>query len=266
MKNVVSLSTATSKNIESNIEQVFTLCVDLIKNNNILDNKVIIDYLGRFPEILSLRGLDRYYGKTLLMLAILHNNNLEIIKAILEKTPKLELNEIINFSEYINGYTALHIAMLSKNDAIATVSLLIEYGADVNKIDKKQQTPLFMASYYGMFNIVKTLIKCEASLNIKDNLNQTPLFLAVHTEDIKLVELLIKCGSSPYITKDSVNETAFDFAIKKGSMVLLLKALWNKKETQSLYKYICNDDINKIKECLSKIKYSKNELRIMILY
>ncbi|MFP4497477.1 MAG: ankyrin repeat domain-containing protein [Vulcanimicrobiota bacterium] len=89
------------------------------------------------------------------------------------------------------------------------IEFLIENGADINCVDKKQTTPLFVASYFGSEKIVKLLLEKGADVNAKDIKGSTPLHKAMNSADHRIVKLLINKGAEKKAT-DKEGKTPLD--------------------------------------------------------
>ena len=68
--------------------------------------------------------------------------------------------------------------------------LLIEHGADVKAQDETQSTPLHMASYSGIPDLVQLLIEHGADSNGQDRSQRTPLHLASSRVSAKITSLV----------------------------------------------------------------------------
>ncbi|AYP74070.1 ankyrin repeat protein [Fowlpox virus] len=76
------------------------------------------------------------------------------------------------------------------------VRLLLEYGADVNKIDKNtESTPLHFVADYKNTSIMEFLILYGANVNVPDKCNNYPLHKAICKSNIKGVEILLNNGA-----------------------------------------------------------------------
>lgn len=79
------------------------------------------------------------------------------------------------------GRTPLHlvanIRYYFEHDLIYVAKLLLENGADVNAKDKNNVTPLCLASYNGRLAIARVLLAYGAASNSKDNMGKSPLHL-----------------------------------------------------------------------------------------
>lgn len=94
----------------------------------------------------------------------------------------------------------------TQQEAIATIELLVQGGADVNARDQRGQTALHGAALWGWNDVVKTLVAHRADLTAKDARGMTPLDSAmgragghgrgntrieVHQTTAKLIEELL---------------------------------------------------------------------------
>jgi len=68
------------------------------------------------------------------------------------------------------------------NDLAKVKKCIEQHTTDVNTKDKYGWTPLYTASYYGRFEIVKYLVEHGADINAKDNDGETPLAKRRHDD------------------------------------------------------------------------------------
>ncbi|SVC81365.1 uncharacterized protein METZ01_LOCUS334219, partial [marine metagenome] len=112
----------------------------------------------------------------------------------------------------------LHKAAILGN--IETVKQHLADGADVNAMDKGDQTPLHRAAIYGHKEIAELLIANGADVNAKNEDGYTPLLSAVgllanHARSLGIVELLIAKGADLSV-KTKHGETALVLATFTG--------------------------------------------------
>lgn len=108
----------------------------------------------------------------------------------------------------------LHIAVGDSSSTFKTVKLLLDYGAQVNTLDKNKLTPLHIAVRHNI-DTIKLLLDNGAYLNAKDKDGNTPLHHAVfHMQqgsDVKdNIKLLLDRGANTKI-KNNTNNTAYDY-------------------------------------------------------
>ncbi len=95
-----------------------------------------------------------------------------------------------------DGLTALHVAC--KIGGLDLVCKLLEFGAKTNNNSYKGMTPFFLACELGHVAIVETLIGLmdSKSIDIFANDQTSPLFMACKNGHLKVVEALLHCGAN----------------------------------------------------------------------
>ncbi|KAI9697118.1 MAG: hypothetical protein M1820_007933 [Bogoriella megaspora] len=86
------------------------------------------------------------------------------------------------------GGTALRAAVLRQH--IPVMKILLEAGADQNKSDFTDVTPLHTAATYGNVEVVKMLLKFGAKVDARDCTGQTPLDWAEKARQSEVLRLL----------------------------------------------------------------------------
>ena len=84
-----------------------------------------------------------------------------------------------------------------KNGDYETAKLLLKNGANINKADKYQRTPLYVACRYGYLEVVKLLIQKGAYINGADGDQdqETPLHASSKYGHLEVIKLLLKNGA-----------------------------------------------------------------------
>ncbi|XP_004593412.2 ankyrin repeat and EF-hand domain-containing protein 1 [Ochotona princeps] len=98
-------------------------------------------------------------------------------KAQIEKLIKFGYPELVNFTEPVNGVSALHLASVS-ND-IDMVSFLLELGAHPDVQDRMGCTPTMRAAELGHELSMEILAKAKADMTIVDNEGKGVLFYCI---------------------------------------------------------------------------------------
>ncbi len=132
----------------------------------------------------------------LLTVNIYSNINDDFILALNEKK-YVKVRELLNDGADINKKNNDEISPLTAmviDGNQDMVQLLLTYGANVSMIDNEGFTALHHAVELERFAIAEILISGGAETNSISNNNETPVFLALENKDIKMVELLIKKG------------------------------------------------------------------------
>lgn len=109
-----------------------------------------------------------------------------------EKTVQLVNGANINLLEKKQP-SPLYLACQKGYDSV--VKVLIEKGADVNFCDSLGYSLLGVASYYGHKSIVEHLIENGAKVNLSEKNVSSPLYLACQNGHDNIVELLVKKGA-----------------------------------------------------------------------
>lgn len=100
----------------------------------------------------------------------------------------------------IQGYVALHYAIINKN--IRIINMLLKYNAKINMQNNQGYSPLHLAVIYKNYDICKIITEYrndndKLNINIKCNTGETALHLAVNFELCDIVLLLLKSGINP---------------------------------------------------------------------
>jgi ankyrin repeat protein len=127
-------------------------------------------------------------GRTALYDAV-EDNEIEMVKFLLDN--EVSPNRGV-YSDESKDLTPLHCAI--DGEYIDIVSLLIKAGADVNKWDRDEESPLCHALKKKNKKIISLLIKAGA--NVKESYSGMPfLCMAINRKDIDIVALLLKAGA-----------------------------------------------------------------------
>ncbi|KAM9249264.1 ankyrin repeat and EF-hand domain-containing protein 1 [Dugong dugon] len=98
-------------------------------------------------------------------------------KKQIEKLTKLGYPELINFTEPVNGHSALHLASVS-ND-VDMVSFLLDLGAHPDVQDRMGCTPTMRAAELGHELSMEKLAKAKADMTIVDHEGRGVLFYCI---------------------------------------------------------------------------------------
>ena len=163
-----------------------SLIKSLIKNNDVELLKIIFNSINFFDNDFIKIILLYYKNKT----PIAKSDFIQQIKKY-----KVMINEdaFKNFYNYDCG-VFLFCACKNKNEYFA--KFLIKNGANVNKENKFEETPLFYACDGGNEKIVKYLIEYGVDIDKINNNEETPLFYACRNGNIILIKYLIEYGAN----------------------------------------------------------------------
>ncbi|NXF29792.1 ANKE1 protein, partial [Nyctibius bracteatus] len=98
-------------------------------------------------------------------------------KKEIEKLLQNGFPNLINFTEPIEGYSALHLACV-KNDT-DLCSFLLEQGAHPDVQDKMGRTPAMKAAELGLELVLELLAKAKADMTVVDNKGKGVLFYCI---------------------------------------------------------------------------------------
>ncbi|CAF4970877.1 unnamed protein product, partial [Rotaria sp. Silwood1] len=115
--------------------------------------------------------------------------------------------------------TLLHRAIDENNESVAC--FLIRSGCDINSprqpgvndetpdICKTLESPLHLASQWGLERVVSTLIEYHADINKKDAEANTPLHVAIINQHTAIINLLLGAPSLDLTIRNKQNQTPF---------------------------------------------------------
>jgi ankyrin repeat protein len=112
---------------------------------------------------------------------------------------------------------------------IEIVKLLLGGGADINKADNDDRTPLWKAARKGHFEIVKLLLDSGVDPNKASKYGVIPLNCAAYNGDIEIAKLLLDSGADIH-KADADGNTPLYIASNNGHVEivkLLLDATYN---------------------------------------
>lgn len=108
----------------------------------------------------------------------------DIVELLIKRGANLDIQD-----EY--GDTALHLSSKSFNKCDDIVKMLILADADVNKINKEQETFLMMVIKNNSEEIAEMVIERTKDVNLKDKYESTAIALAIKKGKYRIVKLLI---------------------------------------------------------------------------
>ena len=114
-----------------------------------------------------------------------HYNRMEEAKKMMKEANNLNIaSELVNkgdnngniITQYRGNNTPLHWA--SYNGHLQMAQLLLNNGAEIDKVRYDGSTPLIIASRYGHLEVVKLLIEHQADVQLKTKWGETALYYA----------------------------------------------------------------------------------------
>ena len=146
---------------------------------------------------------------------------------------------------FFSVYTSIaqsDIFDIARNGTLDELITLIDNNKDtINSVNKRGDSPLVLATYYGNNDIAVHLAKLVPNIDIQSK-NGTPLIAAVYTDNIYLTEELLKLGANTE-SKDIAGKTALIYAItaKNVSIVKLLLSFKAKTDIKDKNSYAVID-------------------------
>jgi len=126
----------------------------------------------------------------------------------------VELGANVNVSQTDKNCSPLHLA--ASNNFLDVVKLLVDYKANVNIEDNRGYTPLIMAASEGYTECVKRLAEAGADVNHRSMDDYTTaIYHAANANRLKTVRLLLEKGADPLSTRNEKGETLAEIARQK---------------------------------------------------
>lgn len=126
-------------------------------------------------------NLKNYFGSTPLLLAVCNNQDLAMVKYLMQRGAQLKDRDDL-------GTTPLMCA--SEHGNVSVVKFLLDKNAEINARNRVGQTALFYAAREGKFLTVKLLLQNGANRFIQDLFGDTAVKKAAQNHNRKLVDLL----------------------------------------------------------------------------
>jgi len=149
-------------------------------------------------------------------------SHIKIIKSLIEYD-----SDLVDLETDTSGNdilcTPLHLAAsLNSPNSVEIIKYLLQKGADINRLDVKNRTPLWRAVRAVLYSNVKVLLESEANPDIADESGVTPLHLAASQAQHHLVVLLMNHNADPNI-QDSMG----DMALHHCAQVQIQRLIYN---------------------------------------
>ena len=157
--------------------------------------------------VLADRGFLKYtaYG------AAINRGHVNVVKLFLRSVP-------VNTAD-AHGWSAIHLAAAAGQDAM--LQLLLQHGADANRVTENGETPLHLAVKGEHELLCKTLLQLKQKplLALANEDGETPLHVAAAKGSTTICELLLRAGAEGNLaTFDGA--TPLTIAVKQGCLPL----------------------------------------------
>jgi ankyrin repeat protein len=117
-------------------------------------------------------------------------------------------------------------------DTSGLLRMILDYGANVDTLDKNGDTVLFCASEIGFANTVKILLDYGADVNVKNNYGDTALIIAVTYNQPEIVTILLMNGADVNANNND-GYTALNVANNNGNVEIVTMLL--KQEAEMVF-------------------------------
>jgi ankyrin repeat protein len=151
---------------------------------------------------------------------------MDIFQAIdvedLDRVNQLLLRDatMVNSIDPETDRTPLTIA--ARNNDVDIGLVLVNHGANVNKVDGNDSTPLMMAASAGMTEFVTFLLEQEdIKVNLQGKDGMTALLSAVLSRAVSIVDMLLESGADPNVSMNN-GGTPLIYSIYSPAIVKLL--------------------------------------------
>jgi len=147
-------------------------------------------------------------GFTALHFIAARSGNKRVLRRLLEDRTRVDWQ-----TDSGEGHTPLHYA--AQEGKTKKIRMLVEAGADVNRMEMNGFAPLHLAAGEGHVKAVQALLAAGADMEIENPLNEnnTPLMLASQYGLTEITKLLVEHGANRQ-HPDAEGRTALDFAVK----------------------------------------------------
>jgi len=125
---------------------------------------------------------------------------------------------LLRQAEEMSGDYPIHVAVAE--DQLAIVTMMCNYGADVNMPNRHSFQPLHVAASNGNLRITRFLIGQKADLDGKTATRRSPLHIAAEGKHVQVVQLLMEKGAKS-AWNDTFSMQPIDYAALNADTKLL---------------------------------------------
>jgi ankyrin repeat protein len=116
-----------------------------------------------------------------------------------------------------DGFRKSPLIYAANNGHVEVVRVLLEGGANAERVNANQQTALHYAAWYGYLDVCRLLLDWGAKVDPLDKWKDTPLHDAARTGQLSVVKLLVERGADVSV-KNGRGKTASDMARSEGNL------------------------------------------------
>ena len=143
----------------------------------------------------------------------------DVLELLLKEDTGIDINQ-----KDSKGNTVLHLASYSGHSKCVTI--LIQYGANIDEINEDGCTPLLVAIKYASVELIFILISAGADVNAMDCRGISPILVAANRGRDELIHILIIYGANVN-TKNLFCKTALMYACEAGDISAVRELLYN---------------------------------------
>ena len=168
-----------------------------VKYNNIHIAEALFAQQGvpipKMREILENINYDTIHPNILAMVTWVAAYELFVLEDDDELSVRKFTTWVIDTRMDIDDTPALYMAV--RSGRVEIIRLLLEAGAEIDRLDWEQKTPLHIATEKGSANVVQLLLEFGANPNLEDDEYATPLLNACHANNTEMILMLIEAGA-----------------------------------------------------------------------
>lgn len=120
----------------------------------------------------------------------------------------------------MSGDTALSglLQFVDYSDVVEVAKLLLKFGADINIMNDRSQTPLQIACFRNFNKVAELFLELGCETNVKNGASFSPLHYAAYNNNGKLVEMLLQYGANAKVKTGQDKITPLLEAVKSNSI------------------------------------------------
>lgn len=198
-------------------------------------------------------------GERALIIEAIINKSLEEVKFLVERGANLQV--------YCNSNTPLLMAV--KDNQFEISKCLLEKGVDPNctSFSTYKIVPLGVAAYEGYENLVELLIEHGADVNKTNGVDQSPMYLAISKGFYKIVKILLEKGANVNgIYRNHHNDHLYQAAFHRNESITKLLLQYGAKLPDTYIDVHVEQFVKKMSDELkqsesTQVETSKNETK-----
>ena len=184
-----------------------SILIDAVSRENVEDVKWLTMYFGCSVN-------DRSNDGTTPVGTAIVQENLEIVQMLIEKGADANMTYDVESEDGTIFLMSPLIEALEMENSDIVLFLIVQGCANLNVKNSKGASPLHIAVYNSMEDIVEKLLECDVSINAKDNEGETPLIIAAQEGDSKILKTLLQ-KNAQIDEQDLSGSTALMVAVKR---------------------------------------------------